>query len=201
MVGAVTGGKALPAEVLEQILARTDGVPLFVEELTKAVLESGLLADQGDRYELAGPLPPLAIPSTLQDCLMARLDRLAPVKEVAQIGAAIGREFSYELLATVAPVNERELLAALDQLARAGLLFERIRPINRRLTPLSTRSCRKDALFNDKIDVLREEIERMRTPRFETTITSVLLLSQRHLSVGTMTVRAIVRGRALVVGW
>ena len=94
MVGRVAGGKALPAEVLEQILARTDGVPLFVEELTKAVLESGLLTDRGDRYELEGPLPPLAIPATLQDSLMARLDRLAPVKEVAQVAAAIGREFS-----------------------------------------------------------------------------------------------------------
>ena len=75
-------------------MARTDGVPLFVEELTKTVLESGLLADAGDHYELSGPLPPLAIPTTLHDSLMARLDRLAPVKEVAQIGAVIGREFS-----------------------------------------------------------------------------------------------------------
>ena len=74
-------------------------MPLFVEELTKTVLESGLLAEAGDRYELAGPLPPLAIPATLHDSLMARLDRLAPVKEVAQIGAVIGREFSHELLA------------------------------------------------------------------------------------------------------
>ena len=87
-------------------MARTDGVPLFVEELTKTVLESGLLADAGDRYELAGPLPPLAIPTTLHDSLMARLDRLAPVKEVAQIGAVIGREFSHELLAAVSPLPE-----------------------------------------------------------------------------------------------
>ena len=77
MVDRVTAGKSLPAEVLEQILAKTDGVPLFVEELTKTVIESGLLRDQGDCYELAGPLPPLAIPATLQDSLMARLDRLA----------------------------------------------------------------------------------------------------------------------------
>ena len=89
----VTGGKPLPPEVLDQIVARTDGVPLFVEELTKTVLESGLLRDAGDRYVLTGPLPPLAIPSTLHDSLMARLDRSAPMKEVAQIGAAIGREF------------------------------------------------------------------------------------------------------------
>ena len=101
LVARVTGEKPLPAEIVEQIVARTDGVPLFVEELTKTVLESGLLADAGDRYELSGPLPPLAIPTTLHDSLMARLDRLAPVKEVAQIGAAIGREFSHALLAAV----------------------------------------------------------------------------------------------------
>ena len=128
MVARLTEGRALPTAIFEQIVVRTDGVPLFVEELTKMVLELGLLTDQGDHYELAGPLPPLGIPATLQDSLMARLDRLGSVKEVAQIGAAIGREFSYELLATVAPVKERELLAALDELARAGLLFRKDTP-------------------------------------------------------------------------
>ena len=90
----VTGGKALPAEILDQILERTDGVPLFLEELTRTMLELGLLTDAGDHYELTGPLPPLAIPANLHDSLMARLDRLATVKELAQIGAVIGREFS-----------------------------------------------------------------------------------------------------------
>jgi predicted ATPase len=99
MVERVTGGKSLPAEVLAQIVAKTDGVPLFIEELTKTVLESGLLIDKGDHYELARSLPPLAIPATLHDSLMARLDRLAPVKETAQIGAALGREcFKMRLL-------------------------------------------------------------------------------------------------------
>ena len=105
MVDRITGGKLLPQEVLEQIFAKTDGVPLFVEELTKAVLESGLLEDRGDHYELTGPLPPLAIPTTLQDSLMARLDRLAPVKEVAQIAACIGREFGHELLKVCGPLD------------------------------------------------------------------------------------------------
>jgi class 3 adenylate cyclase/predicted ATPase len=121
-------GKALPAEVLKQVLARTDGVPLFIEELTKTVLESGLLIDAGDHYELAGPLPPLAIPATLHDSLMARLDRLAPVKEVAQIGAVIGREFSHELLAAVADRPETELNTALDQLVSSELVFRRSSP-------------------------------------------------------------------------
>jgi class 3 adenylate cyclase/predicted ATPase len=125
MVARVTGGKPLPPEVLTQILERTDGVPLFVEEVTKAVLESGLLEDRGDRYELAGALPPLAIPSSLQDSLMARLDRLAPVKEIAQIGAVIGREFSHELLAAVADRSEEQLGAALDRLVASELVFRR----------------------------------------------------------------------------
>ena len=128
MVERVTGGKALPSEILEQILARTDGVPLFVEELTKTVLESGLLTEIGDRYELSGALPPLAIPATLHDSLMARLDRLAPVREVAQIGAVIGRDFSYELLAAVAPISKEQLNHALDHLAAAELVFRRGSP-------------------------------------------------------------------------
>jgi class 3 adenylate cyclase/predicted ATPase len=123
MVGRIASGKALPAAVLEQILTRTDGVPLFVEELTKTVLASGLLRDEGDRYELGGPLPPLAIPSTLHDSLMARLDRLATVKEVAQIAAVIGRQFSYDLLAAVTSLGGNELREALERLSAEQLIF------------------------------------------------------------------------------
>jgi predicted ATPase len=123
MVDRVIGAKPWPAEVTTQIVAKTDGVPLFVEELIKAVLESGLLADAGDHYELSGPLPPLAIPATLHDSLLARLDRLATVKEVAQIGAAIGREFSYALLAAVTDRPEDQLHDALDQLVSSELVF------------------------------------------------------------------------------
>ncbi len=121
MIERLTGSKALPAEVLQQILAKTDGVPLFIEELTKAVLESGLLKDEGGYYAPTGPLPSLPIPAMLQDSLMARLDRLGPAKEVAQIGAVIGREFSYELLAAVAPLDEAKLGDALQQLTDAEL--------------------------------------------------------------------------------
>jgi predicted ATPase len=128
LVARVTGAKPLPAAIVEQIVARTDGVPLFVEELTKTVLESGLLADKGDHYELFGPLPPLAIPTTLHDSLMARLDRLAPVKEVAQIGAVIGRQFSHELLAAVAPMSANQLGDALEQLVDSELVFRRGAP-------------------------------------------------------------------------
>jgi len=99
--------------VLAQIVVKTDGIPLFVEELTKNMLESGLLIEEPERYRLDGPLPLLAIPSTLQDSLMARLDRLAAGKEIAQIGAAIGREFSYALLRAVVGRDEASLRSAL----------------------------------------------------------------------------------------
>ena len=113
---------------MKQIIDRTDGIPLFVEELTKMVLESGLLVEDAGRYRLDSPLPPLAIPATLQDSLMARLDRLAPVKEVAQIGAAIGRDFSYALLRIVAGRDDLTLSAALAQLEEAELLVRRGTP-------------------------------------------------------------------------
>jgi class 3 adenylate cyclase/predicted ATPase len=128
LIACVAGEKPLPPEIVEQIVARTDGVPLFVEELTKTVLESGLLADAGDRYELTGPLPSLVIPATLHDSLMARLDRLAPVREVAQTAAVIGREFSHELLAAVSTFSESDLNAALDQLVTSELIFRRGSP-------------------------------------------------------------------------
>src|SRR6516162_6536759 len=98
LITQIADGKALPDEVVAQIAERTDGVPLFVEELTKGVLESGLLREEADRYVLDGALPELAIPMSLHDSLLARLDRLAPARQVAQIGAAIGRQFSYALL-------------------------------------------------------------------------------------------------------
>jgi predicted ATPase/class 3 adenylate cyclase len=128
MVARLSGGKALPTAVLDQIVAKTDGVPLFVEELTRTVLETSLLRDEGDHYALAGPLPPMAIPTTLQESLLARLDRLAPAREVAQVAAAIGREFSHELLARAAALPESELRAALDDLVGAGLVFRRGTP-------------------------------------------------------------------------
>ncbi len=125
MVSRVSGPKLLPAEVLRQIVSKTDGVPLFVEELTKMVLESGLLAEREEGYELTAPLPPLAIPSTLQDSLMARLDRLATVKEVAQLGAALGRAFPYELIRAVSHQDNTVLNQALERLVDAELLYRR----------------------------------------------------------------------------
>ncbi len=123
MIAKVAGGKAVPEEVTDEIVVKTDGVPLFVEELTRTVLESDLLEETGDRYVLSGPLPPLAIPASLQDSLMARLDRLALVKEVAQLAATLGRTFSHELLAAVSPLEEEALDDALSKLLDAGLIY------------------------------------------------------------------------------
>jgi class 3 adenylate cyclase/predicted ATPase len=128
MVESIANDKSLPSSVMDQVIAKTDGVPLFVEELTKMLLESGLLREELDSWVLTGSLQELAIPTTLQDSLLARLDRLPSVKEVAQLGAAIGREFPYNLLATVSSMPESALRSALDRLATAELIFARGAP-------------------------------------------------------------------------
>ena len=122
---AYAAGRSLPAAITEAVAARADGVPLYIEELTKSVLESGLLREIDGELVVDGPLPPLAIPTTLQGSLLARLDRLSATREVAQIGSAIGREFDYKLLTAVAGLPEGQLQAALSQLEVAGLVFRR----------------------------------------------------------------------------
>ncbi|MGY4295090.1 putative ATPase [Bradyrhizobium sp. i1.4.4] len=121
----VANGRALPIDVMKQIVTKTDGNPLFVEELTKAVLEAGILIECQDRYQLGGPLPPFAIPETLHDSLMARLDRLHSVKEIAQIGATIGREFSYSLMRAVVAREETRLQHSLSELEEGRAYFPR----------------------------------------------------------------------------
>ena len=128
LVLELAGGRPLPAPVLAEIVRKTDGVPLFVEELTRMVLESGLLREAGGRYELAGPLPSLAIPSTLQDSLMARLDRLDRAKEIVQLGSVLGREFSLDTIRAVASLPEEELVRALSRLVESEILHERSGP-------------------------------------------------------------------------
>ena len=119
------GGKALPADLVEQIVAKTDGVPLFVEELTKTILDSGDLVERGSRYHYAGASDRVSVPETLRDSLMARLDRVADVKRIAQIGSVIGRDFGYELLAEIVKMDEPALAAALDRLVGAELALRR----------------------------------------------------------------------------
>jgi class 3 adenylate cyclase len=128
MVLGVTSGKTLPQEIAEKIVDRTDGVPLFIEELTKAVIESGMLTDAGDHYTAAEPITLLAIPASLQASLLARIDRLAPAREVTQIGAALGRQFSHKLIAALARMPEQQLDDALVQLVGAELIYRRGTP-------------------------------------------------------------------------
>jgi class 3 adenylate cyclase/tetratricopeptide (TPR) repeat protein len=179
MVSTLAGGKALPAALLEQILTRTDGVPLFVEELTKSILESGELKGAGDHYEYVGSARTVSIPTTLRDSLMARLDRFMPVKEIAQIGAAIGREFSYELIAAVAPMPQAQLDDALAQLAASGLAFRRGTPPDAVYT--FKHALVQDAAYDSLLKTRRQELHgkiarvmEQRLPNIKTTEPEVL---------------------------
>jgi TOMM system kinase/cyclase fusion protein len=125
VVDGLTGGKRLPDAVFEQIVEKTDGVPLFVEEMTKAVLESSALKEVNGQYELAGSLTSLTIPATLQDSLMARLDRLVTAKGVAQLAATIGRQFTYELLQAVSQLDAAMLQHELGRLVEAEIVYQR----------------------------------------------------------------------------
>jgi class 3 adenylate cyclase/tetratricopeptide (TPR) repeat protein len=125
LIAKLVNGKTLPENLAARIVAKTDGVPLFVEELTKAILESGDLIDEGDRYAYSGSPSSVSIPETLRDSLTARLDRVAAVKQVAQVGAIIGREFSYELLAALELMPDAALARALSRLTESELAFNR----------------------------------------------------------------------------
>jgi predicted ATPase/class 3 adenylate cyclase len=125
MVVGITRGKQLTADVLQQVDEKTNGVPLFVEELTKMLLETESLRDIEDQYHLVTPLSDMAVPATLYDSLMARLDRLQAAKSVAQLAAILGRQFSYELLRAVSPWEEGMLQQGLRQLVDAELVFQR----------------------------------------------------------------------------
>jgi tetratricopeptide (TPR) repeat protein len=128
MVGHLAGGRALPGEVVDHIVAKADGVPLYVEELTKAILGSGVLETRGDAYVLTGALAQLHIPETLQDSLMARLDRAPRLREVAQLGSVLGREFAYDMISALAGLEETALQSGLGQLVVDELLHQRGRP-------------------------------------------------------------------------
>jgi tetratricopeptide (TPR) repeat protein len=193
MVSALAGGKALPAPLFEQILARTDGVPLFVEELTKAVLESGELKDAGGHYEYVGSVRGATIPATLRDSLMARLDRYAPVREIAQIGAAIGREFSYELIEAVAPMPQAQIDDALARLCESGLAFRRGTPPDAVYTfkHALVQDAAYDSLLKSRRQELHAKIARaidQRFPHIKTTEPEVLA---HHLTAAGLTEAAI----------
>ncbi len=156
IVDRITGGKLLPAALLDEIVGRTDGVPLFVEEMTKAVLESGLLRETEASWVLDGPLQGLAIPTSLHDSLMARLDRLQPVKQVAQTAAVIGREFDHALLAAISPLSGPELGVALNSLVEAELVFRRGTPPD--ATYLFKHALVRDAAYESLLRSRRQEL-------------------------------------------
>jgi class 3 adenylate cyclase/DNA-binding response OmpR family regulator/predicted ATPase len=189
----VAGGKELPRELQEQITSKSDGVPLFAEELTKTVLESGLLRDAGDRYVAVGPLPPLAVPTTLLGSLTARLDRLGEIREIAQIGAAIGREFSYRLLAAIAPVSSPTLQTALAHLAASELIFVRGEPPDS--TYIFKHALVQDAAYatmvHSKCQQLHSRIADALTQGFPETVETQPELMAHHLAQAGHTERAI----------
>jgi len=168
-------------------VAKTDGIPLFVEELVKTVLEAGLVQEDAGRYMLTGPLPPLAIPATLQDALMARLDRLALVKEMAQLGAVLGREFAYELLQAVTPLDEAALQQALARLVEAELLYQRGLPPQ--ATYVFKHALIQDAAYQSLLKSTRQQLHRrivqVLEARFpETAETQPELLAHHYTEAG-----------------
>jgi class 3 adenylate cyclase/tetratricopeptide (TPR) repeat protein len=184
IVARVTGRRVLPGEVMKQIIAKTDGNPLFVEELTKAVLEAGILIEDAEGYRLAGPLPPLAIPETLQDSLMARLDRLAPVRGIAQIGAAIGREFSFSLMRAVIGREESALQRALAQLEHAELVFRRGEPPEAvySFKHALVRDAAYESLLKSRRHQLHGQIARALEQRFPDVVASEPEIVARHFT-------------------
>jgi class 3 adenylate cyclase/predicted ATPase len=158
LITHLAGGKTLPAEVIAHIVAKTDGVPLFVEELTKMLLESDLLREDTQHYVLTGPLSAVAIPATLQDSLMARLDRLGAARDVAQLGAAVGREFAYDVLQALAPLDEATLQARLAQLVEAELLYQRGRPPRARY--VFKHALIQDAAYASLLKSTRQQVHR-----------------------------------------
>jgi class 3 adenylate cyclase/predicted ATPase len=187
MVARLTGEKALPPEMLQQLLVKTDGVPLFVEELTKTVLESGFLRAAHDRYELAGTLPPLAIPTSLHDALMARLDRLATVKSIAQLAASLGRQFPYDLLQAVSQLDETTLQHTLGQLVQAELLYQQGVPPQ--ATYLFKHALIQDAAYQSLLKSTRQQyhqrIAQVLTEQFpETAATQPELLAHHYTEAG-----------------
>jgi class 3 adenylate cyclase len=193
MVAVLAGGKVLPGPLLEQILSRTDGVPLFVEELTKAVLESGELKDAGDHYQYTGSARSVTIPETLRDSLMARLDRFMPVREIAQIGAVIGREFSYEMIVAVAPMPLSKLDEALARLCESGLASRRGTPRNAvySFKHALVQDAAYDSLLKRRRQALHAEIARVIEHRFPSVQATEPEVLAHHLTAAGRTEAAI----------
>src|SRR5216683_917790 len=181
-------------ESLDLLIDRTDGVPLFIEELTKSVVESGLVTEDGDRYAVTGPMASLAIPMTLQASLLARLDRLASVRDVAQMGAALGRQFSHELIGAIAPPPpQQQLDDALQQLVHAELIFRRGIPPDAEYTfkHALVQEAAYSTLLRGQRQHLHARITTTLEERFPEIVTSQPGLLARHCAEGGMAEKAI----------
>jgi tetratricopeptide (TPR) repeat protein len=194
MIAHVTGGKVLPQEIADQITDRTDGVPLFIEELTKAVVESGLLVETGDQYVATGPVTALAIPTSLQASLLARLDRLAPTRDVAQIAAALGRHFSHELISAVAAMPRQQMDDALAQLVNAELIFRRGTPPDAEYT--FKHALVQDAAYGTLLRSRRQQIHARIAATLEDQFPDIAVaqpaLLARHCAEAGLTEKAVV---------
>ena len=191
MVANVAGNAALPPEIMEEIAERTDGVPLFVEELTKSVLEAGVRAPAALS---AVPHPGLSVPATLHASLMARLDRLgAAAKDVAQAGAAIGREFSHGLVASITDLSEPQLREALDRLTNSGLSFVRGTPPDSSyiFKHALVRDAAYGALLRDRRQLLHGRIATALEDRFSETVLAQPELLARHCTEAGLTEKAV----------
>jgi len=186
-------GKPFPPDVVEHIVAKADGVPLYVEELTKSIRESGLLTEQANRYVLTGSLAEVEIPATLQDTLMSRLDRLPAVRELAQLGAVLGREFAYEMLRNLAEVDEEVLRDGLRQLVAAELLYQRGRPPRARY--IFKHALIQDAAYHSLLKRSRQRFHRqvvaLLQSRFPDLVTAQPELVAHHCVEAGMTSEAV----------
>ena len=190
LVDKVTLGKALPPEVVERIVARADGIPLFIEELTKSMLESRFLHEENDRYTLLETLPALDIPDTLHTLLVGRLGRRAKARELAQIGACIGREFSYELLAAVSPYKGAEFEDELQRLTGTGLVFRR--GMGPDATYTFKHALVQDAAYDSLLKSKRQQVHAQIAEALETAFRDRVahqpeLLAHHHTQAGHLT--------------
>jgi predicted ATPase len=189
----VAGEKTLPPEVIRLIVRQTDGIPLFAEELTRMVLESELLKPEGGTYKFAKPLRALAIPSTLQDSLMARLDRLGSAKEVAQLSAVLGREFSYDVLSAVSNLDDEDLRRCLVQLTDSGLIWRhKDAPEAKYLFKHAlVRDAAYDSLLRSARQKYHARVARILEERYRETLESQPEILARHLTESNQPARAI----------
>jgi class 3 adenylate cyclase/predicted ATPase len=193
LLARIAGMKPLPAEVVDHIVTKTDGVPLYVEELTRTILASDILHDTGERFELTGPLESLSIPDTLQESLMARLDRLPQVRELAQLGAVLGREFAYEMISGLATTEDAHLQDGLGQLVEADLLYQRGRPP--RAKYIFKHALIQDAAYASLLRRTREQAHRKAAELLEASFTDTVETNPElvayHYSEANMPDRAV----------